>query len=51
MSCALFSFLTLVDGYACFSLFYCIFVPYLLQHLLVDNVTLSNKISCFTFIQ
>ena len=27
MSCALFSFLTLADDYACFSLFYCIFVP------------------------
>ena len=26
MSCALFLFLTLADDYACFSLFYCIFV-------------------------
>jgi len=51
MSCALFSFLTLADDYACFSLFYCIFVPYLQRHLLVDNVTLNNKTSYFTFIQ
>ena len=39
MSCALFSFLTLSDIFACFSDFYCIFVPYLYRHLKVDNVT------------
>lgn len=41
MSCTLFLFLTLSDGFACFSDFYCIFVPYLCRHLKVDNVTLN----------
>ena len=41
MSYTLFLFLTLSDGFACFSDFYCIFVPYLCRHLKVDNVTLN----------
>lgn len=48
MSCALFLFLTLVDDYACFSLFYCIFVPYLLRNKIVDNV--QQKYSFYVII-
>lgn len=38
MSCTLFLFLTLSDGFACFSDFYCIFVPYLCRDKKVGNV-------------
>ena len=39
MSYTLFLFLHFSDGFACFSDFYRIFVPYLCRHLKVDNVT------------
>lgn len=38
MSCTLFSFLTLSDVFACFSDFYCIFVPYLCRDKKVGNL-------------
>ena len=39
MSCTPIFVLMLSDVFACFSDFYCIFVPYLYRHLKVDNVT------------
>lgn len=48
MSCTLFLFISLFFDFACYSDFYCIFVPYLCRDKKVDNVQQKYKCSKIT---